>query len=345
MAKKKDVQAGVSLFEEQEKAIQGAIVELVGLEKQTKALTAAVKKCKSSLLIGEAATAKSSLAKQIALKAGRKVYRINLNGYVTPDMLVGRMMAKANNGTETFFQPGILVRAMKEGAAIILDEINAALPDTLFCLHAVLEDQPRLFIPETEEEVIPTSGFVVIGTMNPSHDYAGTRGLNAALYSRFSVVLRFPMLKGENLTKALSNHHPTIKADQLLNVARIIELAQDARKQDKITTRITLREGISALAYLDELNEKDALEATIYSKLEEHEREHVKAPNLSKAGDSVLDLLNRAGQFESLTKTIKRLEEEITTMKELQQTVETFMTKKQKEKLEAEQKEKAEAPF
>ena len=310
--------------------------QLVGLTKQTKALKAAIKKCRSALLIGEAATGKSTLAKILAHEAGKKSYRINLNGYVTPDMLVGRMMARANNGTETFFQYGILARAMKEGAVIILDEINAALPDTLFCLHAVLEDIPRLFIPETEEELLPADGFTVIGTMNPSHDYAGTRGLNAALYSRFSVVLRFPMLEGEQLLKALASHAPLVEASMLTEIAKIVEIAQKARKEEKITTRITLREAISALDYLEELEKKDAIEAAIFSKLEEHEREHVNAPKIEMSEKDIHVILKRAGMFEQMTKKIECLEKEIQTMKELQATVEMFLTKKQQEKLEVE---------
>ena len=43
----------------------------------------------------------------------------------------------------------------------------------------------------------------VVATMNPSHEYAGTKQLNAALYSRFGMVLRFGTLKGDKLLRAL----------------------------------------------------------------------------------------------------------------------------------------------
>jgi len=301
--------------------------KLIGMDAHKKAVKCAMKSGTHTLLIGGAGTGKTSLAQECAYELGRPWYRINLNGYVTPDQLIGRMQAKADHGTTTFFQYGVLVQAMREGAVLILDEVNSALPDTLFCLHPVLEDISRLFVPETEEEILPKDGFCIIGTMNPCHDYAGTRELNGAFFSRFRVVRRFEDLAGASLLEALREHAPSDIGDQhLINVAEVLESSRRARKADKITSMLTLRECISALQLMTELTEEEAIESAMLSKLELDEVKHVSKRSMTRlpAGKTLTDLFEEATLADTYKTQLAKAEKELEKLGKLKALMETM---------------------
>lgn len=292
---------------------------LIGLEKHAKMLISAMRLGMPSLLIGETGTGKTSLAKVLGeVTLGKKVVRINLDGGCTPDEIIGRYQLK---GTETVFELGIIPQAMKEGSVVILDEINAALPDTLFALHPVLEENPRLLITETGEDIKPAPGFCVVATMNPSHEYAGTKQLNAALYSRFGMVLRFDTLKGDKLLRALTLHIPTAPAASVTRIALIMETVERLRGDDKVNTRITIREGIAALQLsMDGLSIEEAIEASISGKLEAYELKEVSATGVLKASlhaghslgsMSITEVLEKASTAVKLEREVLKLQKEI----------------------------------
>lgn len=301
---------------------------MIGLEYEEKVLESAMKCGLPSLLIGETGTGKTSLARELATVLGKRVVRINLDGGMTPDELVGRIML---HGSETKFEHGIIPKAMQQGACLILDEVNACLPDTLFVLHALLENPSRLLIPETGEEIFPAPGFCVIATMNPSHDYAGTKALNPAFYSRFGVTLRFESLSGEKLCLALGNHVPSAPASHIAEIASVIESINELRKQEKINTRISIREGLSALVLAqDGLTVEEAIHVALISRLESFEIEEIKKAGVkrikikSSLASTVEELVRKASETKKYEVECERLRKEIEKFGKLQSVMKTM---------------------
>lgn len=310
------------------KKMLNKLKNLVGLDHYAAALMVCLKAGKSAILIGETGTGKTTLAREVAAELGRPFVRVNLDGGSSPDELIGRFQLR---GTETFFQEGVIPLAMKQGAVLCLDELNAALPDTLFAIHPLLESEPRLFIPETQEEIIPAPGFCVVATMNPSHDYAGTKALNAALYSRFGIALKFETLGGKRLIEALAVHEPKANTASVEVVARAFEVLTTLRKQDMINTRVTLRECLAALALEREgLTIEEAVNFAIGSKLEDHEKKQAEANGLKfekrthKTPSTIDEIFTKLDNVETLERDNKRLTKKVEALSSLEALVKAF---------------------
>jgi nitric oxide reductase NorQ protein len=88
-------------------------------------------------------------------------------------------------GDSIVWHDGPVVRAMREGARLVLNELSHASEDALAFLYPVLEnsDTARITLP-TGETVVPAPGFQVVVTDNAAPD-----DLPAALRDRFDAVL------------------------------------------------------------------------------------------------------------------------------------------------------------
>lgn len=143
------------------------------------------------LLEGETGTGKSTLVKKYAESKGKTCTRINITGQTLREDLIGRATLIDGN---VQWQQGILVHALEQGHYILLDEINASLPEVLLVLQALLEVENgqlgTLTIPENNGQVvIPHPDARIFATMNPAtYQYAGTKDLNIATKSRFTVL-------------------------------------------------------------------------------------------------------------------------------------------------------------
>jgi MoxR-like ATPase len=134
------------------------------------------------LIYGPPGTGKSSWAGC----AFAHVERVTLHAQMPPEDLIGSMALVARKGgTETVWQDGPAVRAMRRGSAIVIDEIDQHSPELRCALHAILDDRSIAGITlPTGERVEPADGFTVIGTTN-----ADPSQLPEALLDRFDLVV------------------------------------------------------------------------------------------------------------------------------------------------------------
>jgi MoxR-like ATPase len=110
------------------------------------------------------------------------VYAVTLTPDTPSSELRGNYMPR---GGEFVWVDGPVVRAMREGARLVLNEIQHAADDVFRFLHPILEQRAtaRITLP-TSETVIPAPGFSVVAT-----DNAPPEDLPAALRDRFDAVL------------------------------------------------------------------------------------------------------------------------------------------------------------
>ena len=147
-----------------------------------------------ALLIGETGVGKTMSVRYLASKTNNGLRRVNLNGATTVDEFLGKLLI---NEQGTYWVNGVLVDAMLAGDWILLDEINACLPEIAFSLHSLLDDDRMVVLMEYDGRIVrPHPNFRLFASMNPSEEgrYGGTKTLNEALLDRFPVVIRMEYL-------------------------------------------------------------------------------------------------------------------------------------------------------
>ncbi|MBD1577665.1 AAA domain-containing protein [Vibrio sp. S11_S32] len=141
-------------------------------------------------LTGKKGTGKTSLVEQIAARLGIPVYAetgspsteyLDLFGTVLPTV----------SGKVKFFG-GKLYQAMKEGGIFLLDEVDMMMPSELVKMNELFSGK-RLFIPQTEEWILPHKDFRIVVTANTNGsgcdgNYVGANVLNEAFMDRFYIV-------------------------------------------------------------------------------------------------------------------------------------------------------------
>ena len=156
-------------------------------------LARVVSLCDHPVLIqGDTSVGKTSLITYLAALTGNRCVRVNNHEHTDIQEYVGAYTSDPVTG-KLVFKEGVLAEAMRQGAWIILDELNLAPTDVLEALNRVLDDNRQLYIPETQQTITASPGFRLFGTQNPPGLYGGRKVLSKAFKNRF-VELHFNQL-------------------------------------------------------------------------------------------------------------------------------------------------------
>ncbi|KAK3943064.1 hypothetical protein QBC46DRAFT_282877 [Diplogelasinospora grovesii] len=100
-----------------------------------------------------------------------------------------RQVSSGSGNFAFAFVEGKIVKALRNGDWVLLDEINLASPDTLESIADLLQPSPSLLLSETGdiERIQAHAEFRVFGAMNPATD-VGKRDLPLGLRSRFTEI-------------------------------------------------------------------------------------------------------------------------------------------------------------
>jgi len=146
---------------------------------------------------GLSGNGKTFMVEQAAAKLGREFIRVQINPETDEDDLLGGF--RLIDG-ETVFAKGPVLKAMENGAILLLDEIDRA-TNKIMCLQGILEGKPVL-VKKTGEVVQPAKGFNVIATANTkgkgSEDgrFTAASIIDEAFLERFTISIdqKFPSL-------------------------------------------------------------------------------------------------------------------------------------------------------
>ncbi len=220
------------------------------------------------LLIGDTGTGKTSFIRHLASLTNNGFRRLNLNGSTTIEELNGHYTAD-DKAVGLRWIDGILPEAMKNGYWLLLDELNASLPEILFVLQSVLDDDKFLVLPEHEGEIIrPHKDFRIFATMNPSLEYAGTKDLNKALLSRFPIVIQTQYPDAVREMEIIRTHSPKTTDKEASLMVRVAEEIRKGKANSSLSFICSTRELINWAKLSQFMPIEQAVEIALLNKVE-----------------------------------------------------------------------------
>ena len=183
---------------------------------------------KPILLEGSPGVGKTSVVSAIADATGHELIRINLSDQTDMSDLLGADLPAVDGAPGIFsWADGPLVRALRLGAWVLLDELNLASQAVLEGLNSVLDHRREIFIPELGETVAAPEDFRVFAAQNPLREGGGRKGLPRSFLNRFSRV-SLELLLPEDLLIISRTLYPTIPQDTLRCMVATTSALQDA---------------------------------------------------------------------------------------------------------------------
>lgn len=204
------------------------------------------------LLTGSTGSGKTSILEQIAARLNYNVVKINFDGHITRQDLVGEWVVK---GREMQFQYGILVMAFQmPGTIIILDEWDTISPECSFVLQRPLQkDDRKILVMETGGELIQlhpeniiTATANTVGQGDDTGLYSqGTRIQNYAQLNRFSLTIRLNYLAEDKEIEMISRRFPDLHADECKAFVKAINAVREGYSNGQISAPLSPRDLIN----------------------------------------------------------------------------------------------------
>ena len=200
------------------------------------------------MIIGPKGTGKTSLVREYAIQKSKELESINFSLRTRESHLVGtKTLIDGNIG----FDEGILVKSMKEGNILYLDEINAAEPDVLLRLDEALDDRRQIVLKESDGRVIKAKdSWFVVATINPL-THVGTKELPPQLLSRFPVRIRLDYPPEDIEYQIIKKHVKNpIESDVLLGI-KLANTLRQASAVEELYYSPSIRETIAFAKLLE----------------------------------------------------------------------------------------------
>ena len=200
------------------------------------------------LIIGPKGTGKTTLVREFAARKQAKLESINFSLRTRESHLIG---SKTLDAGAIGFEHGILVRSMKDGSMLYLDEVNAAEADVLLRLDEALDDRRQIVLKEAGGELIEaTKEWFVIATINPL-SHVGTKELPPQLLSRFPVRIKLDYPPEEIELKIVKNYVSGSHEKEILQGIKLANILRQAAAVEELYYSPSLRETIAFGKVLD----------------------------------------------------------------------------------------------
>ena len=200
------------------------------------------------LVIGPKGTGKTSLVMEYAIQKSKKLESINFSLRTRESHLIGtKSLVEGNIG----FDEGVLIKSMKEGSILYLDELNAAEADVLLRLDEALDDRRQIILKESDGQVIKADdSWFTIATINPL-THVGTKELPPQLLSRFPVRIRLDYPPEDVEYKIIKKHVKNLHEAEILQGIKLANTLRQASAVEELYYSPSIRETIAYAKLLE----------------------------------------------------------------------------------------------
>ena len=200
------------------------------------------------LIIGPKGTGKTSLVMEYAVQKSKKLESINFSLRTRESHLIGtKSLVEGNIG----FDEGVLIKSMKEGSILYLDELNAAEADVLLRLDEALDDRRQIVLKESDGQVIKADdSWFTIATINPL-THVGTKELPPQLLSRFPVRIRLDYPPEDVEYKIIKKHVKNPHESEVLQGIKLANTLRQASAVEELYYSPSIRETIAYAKLLE----------------------------------------------------------------------------------------------
>ena len=160
---------------------------------------------RATLFHGPAGTGKTISCKLVCQTIGLPIMEtINCTENLD-EFVLGKFIPQDD---KIIFKESYVTKAIREGGAVVFEEINFAKPQYLAFLNSLLDDNGFVRL-DNGEVVRRHKNFRFFATMNLG--YFGTKELNQAIYNRFNAIIEIAALSDESIERMLVARVPECK--------------------------------------------------------------------------------------------------------------------------------------
>lgn len=178
---------------------------------------------RSVMLEGPPGIGKTSLVEWMACCLNKQVYRISLSEQTDMIDLLGNDCPDPNYPSKFIWRDGSLLRALKSGDWILLDELNLASQTVLEGLNSLLDHRGLIYLPELNQTIVKSPEFRLFSTQNPHSMGSGRKGLPLSFMNRFTRVylkdIEISSLR--NVTNKLSKGEDRIFIENFIELCKV----------------------------------------------------------------------------------------------------------------------------
>jgi MoxR-like ATPase len=242
------------------------------------------------LLEGPVGVGKTTVALAVCDHLERATIRIDGDERYTENKLTGwfdpPIVLKKGYGEQSFFA-GPLVRAMREGAILFINELNR-MPESVQNVLLPALDEGLLILPRIGE-VRAAPGFLVVATQNPV-EYIATGHLSEALKDRFEHI---PLLhQSEEEEREIVRRETGCGDAELVDSA--VRIARMTRSHPRFRKGASIRAAVSIVAIAARLAGDDRLRAAALTALATRvELRDEEDADLAAAIDEILEAIKK----------------------------------------------------